>query len=151
SGARCDWTIFAAVDLSGVKGLESVEHKGPSTIGIDTILHSRGMIPEVFLRGCGVPDVWIANIPALIGGMQPIPFYSCFISYSTKDEAFARRLHSRMRDEGLQVWFAPEDVQGGKKLHEQIDQAIRVHDKLLLVLSGHSMGSEWVKTEIRKA
>ena len=49
------------------------------------------------------------------------------------------------------VWFAPEDVQGGKKLHEQIDEAIRLYDKLLLVLSPESMNSEWVKTEIRKA
>ena len=51
----------------------------------------------------------------------------------------------------MRVWFAPEDVQGGKKLHEQIDEAIRVYDKLLLVLSAESMNSEWVRTEIRKA
>ena len=42
-------------------------------------------------------------------------------------------------------------MQGGKKLIEQIDRAIRVNDRLLLVLSEHSMNSEWVKTEIRKA
>src|SRR5207253_1697272 len=41
--------------------------------------------------------------------------------------------------------------QGGKKIHEQIDAAIRVYDKLLLVLSEHSMQSEWVKTEIANA
>jgi len=41
--------------------------------------------------------------------------------------------------------------QGGRKLHEQIDEAIRLHDKLLLILSPHSMESEWVKTEIAKA
>jgi hypothetical protein len=39
----------------------------------------------------------------------------------------------------------------GKKIHEQIDEAIRLHDKLLLILSPHSMESEWVKTEIAKA
>jgi len=39
----------------------------------------------------------------------------------------------------------------GRKIHEQIDEAIRLHDKLLLILSEHSMNSEWVKTEIRKA
>ena len=83
--------------------------------------------------------------------MEPIQFYSCFISYSTKNQDFAERLHSKMRDMGLRVWFAPEDVQGGKKLHEQIDEAIRVYDKLLLVLSPESMNSEWVRTEIRKA
>jgi hypothetical protein len=83
--------------------------------------------------------------------MSPVQFYSCFISYSTKDEDFARRLHSRMRDEGLRVWFAPEDIKGGEKLHEQIGEAIRVYDKLLLVLTPASMESEWVKTEIRRA
>jgi hypothetical protein len=86
-----------------------------------------------------------------IGMLEPIQFYSCFISYSTKDQDFAERLYSRMRDKGLRVWFAPEDIQGGKKLHEQIDAAIRFYDKLLLILSPESMGSEWVRTEIRKA
>ena len=37
---------------------------------------------------------------------------------------------------------------GGRKIHEQIDEAIRLHDKLLLILSEHSMSSNWVKTEI---
>jgi hypothetical protein len=56
-----------------------------------------------------------------------------------------------MRDKGLRVWYSPEDIQGGKKIQEQIDEAIRVYDKLLLVLSPESMSSEWVKMEIRKA
>ena len=30
-------------------------------------------------------------------------------------------------------------------------QAIRLHDKLLLILSEHSMNSDWVKTEIFNA
>jgi hypothetical protein len=40
---------------------------------------------------------------------------------------------------------------GGKKLHEEIETAIRMHDKLLLILSEHSMASNWVKTELRRA
>jgi hypothetical protein len=36
----------------------------------------------------------------------------------------------------------------GKKLHEQIDEAIRVYDKLMFILPAHSMNSEWVKTEL---
>ena len=76
---------------------------------------------------------------------------SCFISYSSKDEEFARQLHRRMCDAHLRVWFAPEDIQGGQKLHEQIETAIRAHDKLLIVLSEASLQSEWVMTELRKA
>jgi hypothetical protein len=123
----------------------------PSEISVSTLFRSRGKIPEAFLRGCGVPDPVIVNLPALIGAMEPIQFSSCFISYSTKDEAFAQRLHARMVQEKLRVWYSPEDIRAGRKLPEPIDQALRVYDKLLLVLSPNSMNSEWVKTEIRKA
>ena len=51
----------------------------------------------------------------------------------------------------MRCWFAPHDVKAGEKLHEQIDAAIRLHDKLLLILSEHSMNSEWVKTDIFNA
>jgi uncharacterized protein YjbI with pentapeptide repeats len=145
------FTTFADTDLSAVRGLDTVRHLSPSTIGIDTLYASQGNIPEAFLRDCGVPDSFIEYIPYLIGAMQPVQFYSCFISYSTKDEDFARRLHERMRAEHLRVWFAPEDIQGGKKIHEQIDQAIRVYDKLVLILSEHSIASEWVQQELRRA
>jgi len=36
---------FANVDLSAVKGLDSVKPNGPSTIGIDTLILSKGEIP----------------------------------------------------------------------------------------------------------
>jgi hypothetical protein len=52
---------------------------------------------------------------------------------------------------GVRCWFASHDVQGGRKIHEQIDEAIRLHDRLLLILSDASMASEWVKTEIAHA
>lgn len=144
-------TIFANNDLSTAKGLETVTHQGPSTIGIDTLFKSHGKIPEVFLRGAGVPEDFITQIPSLIAGIQPIQFHSCFISYSHQDEQFSQRLHSRMRVEKLRVWYAPEDMKGGRKLHEEIFRAIQIHDKLLLVLSENSMKSEWVMTEIRQA
>src|SRR5882672_1247740 len=50
------FTTFGDVDLSEVRGLEGARHEGPSTIGIDTIYRSHGKIPELFLRGAGVPD-----------------------------------------------------------------------------------------------
>jgi hypothetical protein len=83
--------------------------------------------------------------------MQPVQFSSCFISYSSKDEAFVRRLHERMQAAHLRVWFAPEDIKGGEKLHEQIEHAIQMHDRLLLVLSEQSIQSEWVQQELRRA
>lgn len=151
TNAHIGGALFVNTDLSTIKGLETLRHYQPSTIGVDTLFISGGKIPEVFLRGCGFPDGFLANISSLIAAEDILQFYSCFISYSHKDEEFTKRLYSRMRDEHLRVWFAPEDVKGGQKLHEQIDRAIQVHDRLLIVLSEHSLQSEWVKTEIRKA
>jgi hypothetical protein len=150
-GAIIGNTLFIDLDLSEVQGLDAVYHQGPSPININTLIKSKGKIPDSFLRGCGIPDSFIEYLPSLIGAMQPIQFYSCFISYSTKDKDFAQRLYERMQSHHLRVWFADEDMKGGHKLHEQIDQAIRVHDKLVLVLSEQSIQSEWVMTEIRKA
>src|SRR6266702_3450493 len=87
SGAMIGFTIFGDVDLSVAKGLEIVKHEWPSTIGIDTIYRSQGNIPEVFLRDAGVPDSFLDYMRSLVG--KPIEYYSCFISYSSKDGAFA--------------------------------------------------------------
>ncbi len=140
---------FADLDLSSTQGLDAIDHQGPSTVGIDTIYKSRGKTPEVFLRGCGVPDEFIAYISSMVG--RAIEFYSCFISYSTIDQAFAERLYNDLQGNGVRCWFAPHDIKGGRKIHEQIDEAIRLHDRLLLILSDHSMNSEWVKNEIARA
>ena len=86
-----------------------------------------------------MPEDFITYLPSLIGTMQPIQYQSCFISDRSQDDEFARRLHEKLRGEKLRVWFAPEDMQGGQKLIEQIDRAIQVNDRLLLVLSEHSM------------
>ena len=120
-------------------------------IDINSIIKSRGNIPESFLRGCGVPEDFIRYIPSLIGAMQPIEYYSCFLSHASADAEFCKRLHARLQQEKVRVWFAPEDMKAGRKVEHQIDDAIRVMDKLLLVLSPASMQSNWVAREIQKA
>jgi hypothetical protein len=151
SRAHCGATVFANVDLSQVTGLDSVTHDGPSTIGIDSLFRSGGKIPEGFLRGCGVPDVMIADIPALVGALQPMQFCSCFISYSSKDEEFATRLHNDFQAAGIRCWKWDHDAQTGKSLWGEIDRAIRVHDKVILVASESSLKSPAVNREIERA
>ena len=149
SEAHVGYTIFTSLDLSTVRGIETLTHAAPSAIGIDTIYRSKGKIPAEFLRGAGVPDNFIEFMSSLVG--TAFEFYSCFISYSGKDQEFADRLYADLQREGVRCWFAPHHVQAGKKLHEQIDMAIRLHERLLLILSPDSINSEWVKTEIAKA
>ena len=122
-----------------------------STISLNTIIFSQGNIPETFLRQAGVPQAIIEQIPVLIGSLKPIDFYSCFISYSSKDEAFAKQLHADLQQEGVRCWFAPEDLNIGDKIRPRIEESIRLYDKLLLVLSEHSIASNWVAYEVEWA
>src|SRR5437773_9205820 len=88
---------------------------------------------------------------ALVESMSPIDFYSCFISYSSKDHAFAKRLYADLQSSGVRCWFAPEDLKVGDKIRPRIDESIRLHDKLMLVLSQHSITSQWVEQEVEAA
>ncbi|SRR6266496_1833403 len=149
SDTKLGWTKLGDVDLSLVKGLNTVLHYGPSTIGIDTIYRSNGKIPTAFLRGAGVPDIFLSFMSSLTA--TPIDFYSCFISYSSKDHSFAERLNADLQDKGVRCWFAPEDLRIGEKTRMSIDDSIRRHDKLLLILSKHSISSDWVEKEVETA
>lgn len=144
-----EWTVFADVDLRTVKGLETIVHKGPSTIGTDTLIRSRGDIPESFLRGAGLPDTFIEYIRSLVS--RPIEYYTCFISYASRDEAFAKRLYTDLQAQNVRCWFAPEHMKTGDKIRDRIDESIRLYDKLLLVLSEHSVKSHWVEFEVESA
>lgn len=63
--AQIGYTVFANNNLSATRKLKSVVIHDKSTIGIDTIYKSHGLIPRTFLRGCGVPESFIAIIPQL--------------------------------------------------------------------------------------
>jgi uncharacterized protein YjbI with pentapeptide repeats len=169
SRAKFGRTVLGDVDLSRTKGLEEVQHESMSTIGTDTIQRSKGRIPEKFLRGCGLSDMDIEyaklaspsfnprqvlnitdKIHELFLGSGNLDF-SCFISYSCKDDEFARSLHDGLQNNGVRCWFAPEDLQIGDKFRGRIDDAIRIHDKLLIVFSENSIRSPWVEKELEIA
>lgn len=146
--ARLGRTVLGDTDLTNVRGLDSCEHFEPSMLDMFTLAKS-GRLPLVFLRGCGLPDIFIDYLPSLLN--EPILFYSCFISYSSKNQDFAERLYADLQNKGVRCWFAPEDLKIGDKIRDRIDESIRLRDKLLLILSEHSIASEWVEHEVESA
>jgi uncharacterized protein YjbI with pentapeptide repeats len=169
SSARFGRTVLGDLDLSRTKGLVEVQHESMSTIGTDTIYRSMGKIPEKFLRGCGLSDMDIEYAKLAAPGLNPGQVtnitdrihemflrsgnqdFSCFISYGSKDAGFARSLHDDLQNNGVRCWFAPEDLKIGDKFRGRIDDAIRIHDKLLIVLSENSIRSSWVEKEFATA
>ncbi len=142
-------TALGDRDLRVVKGLETVQHRFPSPLSINTIYLSEGHMPEIFLQGTGAPDSFIEYIRSLVG--KPIDYYTCFISYSSKDQDFAERLYADLQSKGVRCWFALEVLKIGEKFWHRIDESIRLYDKLLVVLSEHSVTSLWVENEVMAA
>jgi len=83
--------------------------------------------------------------------LREVEFYSCFISHSSNDESVARRINEDLRTRGITSWYAPEDLKIGDALRSRIDESIRLHDKLLLILSRSSVASKWVESEVEAA
>jgi hypothetical protein len=148
SGAELLSTSFANIDLNNVIGLETCKHIGPSIIDHRTLEQSR-QLPLLFLRGIGLPDMLIDYLPSIFG--QAIQYFSCFISYSANDKEFAERIHADLQNKGVRCWFAPHDMPIGGKLLDEIGSAIRLRDKVLLILSENSIKSDWVEDEVIKA
>jgi hypothetical protein len=83
--------------------------------------------------------------------LTPSQFHSAFISYSSKDQVFAEQLHDALQSKGVRCWYAPHDLPIGARIRPAIDESIRLHDKLLLVLSEASVASQWVEQEVETA
>ena len=71
--------------------------------------------------------------------------------YSSKDDGFATELHTKLQEQHVRCWKDSEDLKIGDKFQDEIERAIRLHDKLLVVLSENSVNSSWVEREVQAA
>ncbi len=146
---RLGSTILAGLDFENANGLNEVRHIQPSNLDIETLIYNYGKVPNVFWRGCGVPEDLITYLPSFTN--QPIQFYSCFISYSHADKPFARRLHDQLQGRGIRCWLDEHQLNPGDNIFDVVDEGIRLWDKVLLCCSEASLRSWWVNNEINKA
>ena len=142
-------TVLVGSNLVDARHLDEIRHAGPSFVDFSTIVLSEGKMPDAFLRGCGLPDNFIEQIPSLIS--QPKSFYSCFISYSHANKPFARRLHDALQGRGIRCWLDEHQMLPGDDIYEQVDRGIRLWDKVLLCCSVASLTSWWVDNEVDTA
>ena len=168
SAAEVGSTIFANLDLSEVIGLENVVHHYPSIISTDTLVQSKGKIPEQFLRGCGLSDLEIETMKLYnldlsndeisqvlykvhdMRAQQALQISPLFISYSHADTSFVDKMEVYLNKSGIRFWRDVHDAKSGR-LEKQIDRAIRQNPIVLLILSSNSIKSDWVEHEVRIA
>lgn len=168
SQAEVGGTIFIENDLSCTRGLDTLEHTSPSSVDVHTLYLSNGNIPEVFLRGCGLsdwqiesaklhrPDLGNGEITSILYRIhdlrahQAIQINPLFISYSHADGPFVNEVEKHLNDKGIRFWRDIHHATAGR-LERQVDRAIRLNPTVLLVLSAHSVQSDWVQHEARLA
>jgi uncharacterized protein YjbI with pentapeptide repeats len=172
-GANLSKAIFGGTnvsftDLSMIEGLRDVTHFSPSILGRETLINSKGQIPDAFLRGCGFSDWEIESAklynPNLsneevnqilyklydLRAQQPLQISPLFISYSHGDSSFVDKMEESLNEKGIRFWRDIHDATAGR-LEKQIDRAISHNPTVLLVLSENSIKSDWVEHEVRTA
>jgi uncharacterized protein YjbI with pentapeptide repeats len=166
--AKLHYTIFGNSDLSGSLGLNNVVHDGPSSISTDAFALSKGKMPEAFLRGIGLSDWEIESVklynPDLtneernkvlykvydLQASQAVQISHLFISYSHADSAFVDKVGNHLTNKGIRYWRDIHEMKAGR-IETQIDRGIRQNPTVLLILSEHSLSSDWVEHEVRTA
>jgi hypothetical protein len=149
SEAELSRTLLTDVDLSEVKGLSAARHVAPSEISLSTLTASRFKLSPTFLRRAGVSRSLIEDLAD--GQRFARQYETCFLSYSSNDMPFAEKLYRSLEDADVRVFWDRFDVLPGESLRDQITEAIRQHDRLIVVLSANGMASDWVRQEIELA
>ena len=129
---------------------------------------SRGRIPSQFLRGCGLSDweIEAARLydPALsteqitdihyrvvnLRAGSPIQIGSLFISYTHDDSRFVEAIEKKLNEKRIRYWRDVHHATAGR-LDKVIDRAMRLNPTVLLILSKHSVVSDWVEDEAARA
>lgn len=76
---------------------------------------------------------------------------SVFLSHSSKDKAFTRKLAERLRELGVRVWIDEAEINIGDSLQSKIAEAIEETDYVAAVISHNSVQSSWVQHELQMA
>lgn len=113
----------------------------------------------------GQPALWVllTTVRGRVGGDQkqridvlcalfdlppPKPVDHIFVSYSRKNERFARRLVGDLSDAGLMVWYDRHKIKGGKRWWDEIQKGIDRADYFVFCISSTSLQSDVVNDEL---
>jgi len=74
-----------------------------------------------------------------------------FLSHSTSDKGFVRRLAASLTAYGIDSWIDEAEIHYGESLISRISESIKKIDLVLAVISRNSIDSSWVRKELEWA
>lgn len=152
--ARLTWTSITGCNLAEAKGLETIQHNSPSSIGVDTLMISfrsagNKFTPELrtFFLNAGVPVELLEELPRII---SRIKYYSVFVAYGEPDREFAMRLTDDLKAKGVQCWLYPTDYTAGERTWHEIGQKRKESEKMIVICSARSLIRDGLLKEIEE-
>jgi len=73
--------------------------------------------------------------------------FDIFLSHNVNDKPRVRSLAEHLRAEGLRVWFDEWAIKPGDDIYLAVEDGLEAARVLVLCLSEHALGSDWVKME----
>ena len=147
------YTVFQNCAMDAAVGLDEVRHDAPSTIGLDTLLRSRGALPQSFILGSGVP-IAVSSLQDSVAD-APVTTLEVHISCADADVPFARALEANLRAQGVRSWVFAEGFRGNPLVdrratsgEEEIERWVRHYDRLVVVCTAAGLDSETVRNDI---
>jgi 5'-deoxynucleotidase YfbR-like HD superfamily hydrolase len=70
-----------------------------------------------------------------------------FLSHSSEDKTFVRKMSDILKSQGYETWLDEERIQIGKSISNEIGEALAKSDVVLVFLSKSSVQSNWVHQE----
>lgn len=73
---------------------------------------------------------------------------SAFLSHTSADKPFVRRLASDLDNQGIRCWIDEAEIKVGESLIEKIRNGLDAVDYVLVILSPAAVASRWVQREV---
>ena len=74
-----------------------------------------------------------------------------FVSHNHRDREFVERLRERLAHHSIETWYSNADIIPGDRYIQAIEAGLLKCDWVLVVVSDHSVQSDWVRAEVRTA
>lgn len=74
-----------------------------------------------------------------------------FLSHAHQDSEIAQQLAVNLKENGWQIWMAPDSIQPGEKWVEAINRGLAESSVFVLLLTPEAVDSRWVQSETNAA
>jgi hypothetical protein len=147
SSAKSGATIWNSRELAQTVGLDEIVHVGRSFIDVDTVMWSAGDWPISFLRGCGLPENFIASLSEFSN--DAMRFERSLLWFTDEYSDFGERLIRALRQRGVRCW--PANLSASGESRDDRKMRVGCTDVLIVCVSGAAIDNPQVETAVRSA